>query len=492
MTANLGGLLLERVQARPDLQIGTTDDPLRLDDAIEHASRVAGDLEAAGMLPGDRLAVIGSTSTPYLVLWLGCQLAGVAPALINPTYPDDLLDPMLRVLDPSAVATPDGSSQAWSGRQLAFEGVVGDVLRLDGTPLPGHAAPTLQGLDRDELDVAGFMHTSGTTGLPKFCAQSHRYYLRLGRLVADELHLGPQDRVLAPLPMFHINPMGYGFLGALTGRSDVLGVSRFRASSFWPTVIDLGITVLVLHAPPVEILKRRTSGDDADGHRVRAMFYADAAFLTTFDVPVAVSGYGSTEVGGLSHVWTWRRGEDPDIPEGIGRVGGRPRYDIESRLTAESEILVRPRETGAIFDGYVRDGVVAPAVDPDGWFHTGDLGRYDEQGRLVFVERAAESIRVKGEFVPIDHVEHTFADIDAFEDLAVWKRDGPLGDDEVVLYVVADSIPRPEVAARTASLPSFMRPTAIARVASIPRDGGAGKVRRRHLTEHAVIEWVPC
>jgi carnitine-CoA ligase len=492
MTATLAAFLLDRAEIRPELRLGVVERQLPLAEAMSAARRVAGDLAEAGLLPGDRLAVIGETSTEYLVFWLGCQLAGVEAALINPTYPDDLLAPMLAVLRPAAVATPGGAAPAWGGRTVGFGDVLDAGTSLDGEELPGDEARRLPGLDRDELDVAGYMHTSGTTGLPKFCAQSHRYYLRLGRLVADELSLNPDDRVLAPLPMFHVNPLGYGFLGALTGLADVLALTRFSASGFWPTVRDEAVSALVLHAPPVEILKRRTSPEDAAGHRVRAMFYADEEFLSRFGVPVAMSCYGSTEVGGLSHVWQWRRGEHAALPEGMSHYAGRPRHDIEHRLDADGQILVRAREPGAMFSGYLRDGVVDPTLDEDGWFHTGDLGRHDEHGRLVFIERAAESIRVKGEYVPIDHVEQAFADIAAFEDLACWKRRGDLRDDEVVLYVVADRVPTDEVRERAGDLPGFMRPSAIARVPTIPRDAGAGKVQRRRLDEGDVIEWVPC
>ena len=492
MSATLAAFLLERAEVRPDLRLGVVERQLPLDEAMIAARRVAGDLALAGLAAGGRLAVVGETSTEYLVLWLGCQLAGVEAALINPTYPDDLLRPMLEVLRPAAVATPGGTATGWTGRTVAFGDLLDGGMRLGDEPLPGCQAAKMPGLDRDELDVAGYMHTSGTTGLPKFCAQSHRYYLRLGRLVADELSLSPDDRLLAPLPMFHVNPLGYGFLGALTGFSDVLAVTRFSASGFWPTVRDEGVTALVLHAPPVEILKRRTTPEDAAGHRVRTMFYADREFLTRFGIPVAMSGYGSTEVGGLSHVWQWRRGELPALPEGMSHYAGRPRHDIEHRLDEDGQILVRAREPGAIFNGYLRDGAIDPSVDGDGWFHTGDLGRHDEHDRLVFIERAAESIRVKGEYVPIDHVERAFADIEAFDDLACWKRPGELRDEEVVLYVVADHVPADQVRERAADLPSFMRPSAVARIGAIPRDAAAGKVQRRRLSEGDVIEWVPC
>jgi crotonobetaine/carnitine-CoA ligase len=154
------------------------------------------------------------------------------------------------------------------------------------------------------------------------------------------------------------------------------------------------------------------------------------------------------------------------------------------------EIFVREREHAALFDGYVTAHGLDSARDAEGWFDTGDLGRAVGAGYLVFLERGAESIRVKGEFVPIPYVENHLATVEGITDHAVWKRRGALVDDEVVLYAVADPLPVEALRTRIAQLPPFMRPVAIARVASVPRDAAAGKVQRRLLAEHAVLDWV--
>lgn len=492
MNNSLAEFLLNRATIRPALRLGVVGDQVELGEAVDIGARVAGDLQAAGLQAGDRIGVIGHTSTEYLLFWIGCQLAGVEPALINPHYPPELLSAMLRVLQPSAVAIVDENEAPGGWACLGFGALRRGPLSLDGRALPGVRAELLGGLSRTPQDIAGYMHTSGTTGLPKFCAQSHRYYIRLGRLVADELALGPTDRVLAPLPLFHINPLGYGVMGALSGLADVIAAPKFSASGFWPTVLDEEVSVIVLHAPPVEILKRATCAEDAQGHRVRAMFFADERFMEMFAVPVGMSCYGSTEAGGLTNVWKWRLGESTTGPEGVSRFGGYPRRDVLCAVDDHNEILVKPLEPGVIFSGYLRDGQVDPSVDEDGWFHTGDLGRFDEEGRLIFIERRSESIRVRGEFVPIDFVEEAFRGIAGIEELAVWKRPSDLNDDAVVLYVVSDETPTAEIAKVASTLPTFMQPSWVARISSIPRDNGAGKVQRRQLTEAQVIEWSAC
>jgi acyl-CoA synthetase (AMP-forming)/AMP-acid ligase II len=463
----LVGTLVRTAETRPELRLGCVDDQITLADALGWAAARAGQLLDSGVQPGERIAVVAPTSTDYLVTWLAALLAGTPIALVNPTYPPDLLDRMLAPLGPAAVLGDGDVGLARTGGSAA----------LDGLP----------GLEASGADVVSFMHTSGTTGLPKFCAQTNTYFLRLAAAMGAALELTPSDRVLAPLPLFHINPMGYGVIGGLVAGADALTVPRFSASGFWPVVREHGISVLVLHAPPVEILKR-TAGDPR-GHRVRTMFYADREFLQRFGIPRAVSGYGSTEAAGVTHLKCWAA--EDDVPDDASRHGGPARDDIDWRLDDDGGIRVRERVPDALFAGYVTSDGLDPARDADGWFDTGDLGRGDGDGGLVFLERAAESIRVKGEFVPIPFVESRLTRIAGLTDLAIWKRPGAVVDDEVVLYAVADPMPTDELAAAIRELPPFMRPVAVARVAQIPRDAAAGKVQRRLLTDLEVVAWLP-
>jgi len=479
MIENLGQLLVTRAAERPELRVGTVDEQVRLADALRRAAGGALDLRTSGLGETDRVAIVATSSTDYLVVWMACLLAGTPVALINPTYPCELLAQMLDNLDPALVFADLPSSDFAGDRRVL---PMGESRRWRG------ADPSASdGIKSDPFSVASFMHTSGTTGVPKFCAQTHSYFLRLGSAMADALGLRSADRMLAPLPLFHINPMGYGILGALSVGADALTVSKFSASRFWPAVREHGVTALALHAPPVEILKRATTADDAAGHRVRTMFYADAEFMARYGIPNAVSGYGSTEAAGVSHLHRWTL--DAGVMPNASRYGGEPRVDIEDRVDEAGQIFVRERVPGTLFAGYFAAGLLNRSTDADGWFATGDLGRRDDLGGLVFLERAAESIRVKGEFVPIPYVEERLGTIPELADLALWKMPGDLVDDEAVLYVVADVIPLAAIRTASSELPSFMRPTRIAQVKSIPRDAAAGKVQRRLLHGQEVLSW---
>jgi crotonobetaine/carnitine-CoA ligase len=492
---NMAEMLVSRARWSPDLRFGVAGQEMRFADALELARRVAQALADRDLGRGRCAMVIGTTSTSYLVSWMALQLAGVESALVNPTYPSSLLHEMAGDLRPDGVI--------WLGREIDqavapglqhidLSGLVDGRLVSDGRdevlPAPEGAPP---GLDADPGDIASYMHTSGTTGPPKFCAQSHEYLLRLGRFIADSMMFGPSDVVFAPLPMFHINPLGYGVVASLLVGADVLGAERFSASQFWPTVIDNEVTVAVLHLPPIAILKKSTSPADARGHRLRIVFTGDPEFLERFGISQGIAAYGSTEAGGLCHVAPWRRG-DRDFPaEGMTHKAGQARYDVEWTLSGDGEILVRDRGGRALFSGYRRAGVLQSALDGQGWFHTGDLGRVDEWGRLEFIERISESIRVKGEYVPIGYVERQLQEVEGLGDFALWRRAGALTDQEVVLYVAGSAVPLEQIRGVVGRLPSFMRPVAISRVATIPRDSGVGKVRRKHLEDIPVLESWP-
>jgi len=478
MTANLAQLLAARAESVPRSNFGVEGDQLTLDEALQHSIAFAQRISETVGADDGPLAIVGSSTTDYLLSWFSCQLLGKPVALINPDYPDEFISDMLERLSPSAVLVDDTSRSLGPAYPRVDLNSVRHERSGDLDRLPG--------LGRDPLDYSTYMHTSGTSGLPKFCAQSHAYFIRLGHVVQEGLALTRDDVVFAPLPLFHVNPLGYGVVGGLTVGASVLNSGRFSASRFWDTVKSNGVTSVVLHEPPVRILKEATKPADAAGHRIHSMFYADAAFMRDFGVGRAMSVYGSTEAGGISHVKVWT--DDRSMPKDAGRVGGQPRSDIEWRLTAEGEIEIRELEPGAIFSGYATASGVDSARDVNGWFATGDLGRRSEDGDLVFIERAAEAIRVKGEYVPIQHVEALLSEALPDGSAALWKRPSDFVDDEVVAFIDSKEIDRGTLSEVISALPRFMRPQAVVRIASIPRDNTAGKVRRRMLKDAAVLE----
>lgn len=492
---NLAQLITSAARRSPRALFGTDTAAMPLAEALELARRLARQLGAAGLRRGSTVAFIGATSEHYLILWMASQLVGLRSALINPHYPQELLRDMLVDLRPDAVAFFDDqfaapASPDW--RQLdARRAWVGEITLTGDSPLPADGAhdgdPAEWGMQCEGGDIASYMHTSGTSGRPKFCAQSHTYFIRLGRFIADSMGYTWRDVVYAPMPMFHINPLGYGVVAGLTAGASVFGTSRFAAGEFWRTVKRIGATAAVLHGTPLKMLLKDTTPQDSEGHPLRCVFFASQEFLSRFSVPMGITLYGSTEAGGLCHLWQLRPGDVEPAQEGPTQYAGRARFDMEAMLSDEGEILVRQLSENTLFSGYLRDGVIDPAVDAAGWFHTGDRGRIDSYGNLVFIERLSEAIRVNGEYVPIDYVERKLETEAALAEFALWSRPDEVSGQRPVLFVTDPGFDLARTTAVINTLPRIMRPVEILRIAALPRDTGVNKVQRRRLAGEPVL-----
>jgi crotonobetaine/carnitine-CoA ligase len=486
-------LIARAAERRPDAVVGMVGESMPIGTAYRSALDVARLLLDDGLAPGDPVVLLGANSNEWLTAWMALQFVGARTALLNPSLPDDLLAAVVTPFRPVVAVCTDVGRQAdglaprvfdlstrraarWSDPVEGAQGVDGDADRLPG-------------LDARDGDISAYMLTSGTTGPPKLVAQSHAYFLSLGRYVADQLGITRFDTVLTTLPLFHINPLGYAVLGALSAEANWLVTERFSASQFWPTVRDNGVSVTVLHGPPLEILKRRTTLDDARGHGLRSVLFADPEFLERFEVPAGLSVYGSTEGGGLSASHLWRAGDVVTGAEGATHRGGRARPGFTNEIGPDGEIVVTAERSELLGSGYVAtDGGLTPLLT-DGRFHTGDRGYLDDAADLIFVARQSESIRVKGEFVPISYVEDHFrARLEGVHDLAIWKRPSDLADDEVVLYLEGAAISVDGVRTASLQLPPFMRPAQVVRLEALPRDTTVGKTRRRELAGIPAIE----
>lgn len=497
--SNIAQLIAAAARTNPGAAFGTFQQHDSLERVLDRAHGIADGLRSAGLKRGDIAAVIGSNCAAYLVTFLAAQLLGVQTALINPAYPDEFLGDMLDDLMPGALIWIARAPGSLAGRNLlqidATGAWEGQVVTLQDRPANGAGSaaavlPAGSGADCTEADIAAYVHTSGTTGNPKFCALSHGYLLRLGRYFADTLSLSRHDVVVNPLPLFHINPIGNSVIGALTASAAFLSAEKFSVAEFWPQVKQHRASVLVLHGPPASMLKTRTTREDARGHGVRIGFFCDPAFLAQFDIPIGVGGYGSTEAGGYCHSWTFRAGDQDLPPEGAMHLSGQPRPDLECRLE-DDQILVRGKHPQVLFSGYAKGGKIDPHLDAEGWFHTGDRGRFDRDGNLIFIERSSESIRVNAEYVPIDFVEERLRRAVSLKEFALWRVDSASRGHEAVVYTTAPDADLDEVRRAVADLPRYMHPTQVICIETIPRDVGVGKVQRRLLGAQAVLHATP-
>ena len=292
----------------------------------------ARELRALGLDEDQRVALVATSSTDYLVVWMACVLAGVPVALVNPTYPGDLLAQMMDNLDP-ALCSPTCWTPHSPGPPICFPLQPRMARCRPGRHPRGDDRPV-----RPDVVHAHLRHHR----VPKFCAQTHSYFLRLGRAMRRRLDLHAGDRMLAPLPLFHINPLGYGIVGALTAGADALTVAQVLRQRI------LAGRQRARHHARWRCTHRRSRSSSAPprpttppGTSVRTMFYADGEFMTPLRHSRSrcpATAPPRPPASATLHQLAPRRRQSP---ADASRYGGPARADVQDRLDDDGQIHVR-------------------------------------------------------------------------------------------------------------------------------------------------------
>ena len=293
-----------------------------------------------------------------------------------------------------------------------------------GTSLP---PPQVEVAPESNLMV---IYTSGTTGLPKGIRTSHRKFLFIGKAVAANLQLGPEDTGYACMPLFHSNSMYLGFHPALEVAGSLAIRERFSASGFVPDVLRYGVTYWNYVGEPVHYvlaaLERQYDGDEArilrevaenPANRFRYALGNGAAapdidrFTRWLGLEEMFELYGSTE----ATISTFRRKGDPRGSVGeladpnVKILNERAEECPPAELDSDGKILNYAEAVGEIcriapdtglFEGYFDDPEADRTKYRDGVYHSGDLGHVvmvDGRRYLYFDGRTDDWIRKDGE-----------------------------------------------------------------------------------------------
>ncbi|MFB6178225.1 MAG: class I adenylate-forming enzyme family protein [Halorientalis sp.] len=484
-------------ESRPFVR--TTEETYTYGQLADRAETFATQFREIGLEAGDIVGFFLPNSPAFVAAYLGAVRQGITVACLNTSLRGESLTHLLDAGGVETLLSTDDLLEpvADTCTDAGVTSLYSVTADSDWAALPEGSGETPAPVRSDDRAIATLVHTSGTTGLPKWCELSHAYLVRLGEFIADGFEISGSDTVFNPLPLYHINPLGYYLFGGLTAGATLGMVPRFSVSQFWQQVHSLDVTVLILHMAPKDMIVERTTADDAAGHDVRVMFPADETFMQRYDVPKVVTGYGSTEAGGLTHLNKFTHAPDIPTEEDLSQVAGYPRRDVEVTLVDDDgyevpqgtngEIRIRPRQPGTIFSGY--RGAPENTLDAwEGlWYNTGDIGYLDEAGALHFVERKADSITHKGEFVNVDLVETLLESHPAVTHaFVVGEPDDVVGERVKAAVRTADEIDPAELIEHVASdLPAFMIPEFVDVIDRVPRLEGTEKVDRTALRERS-------
>ncbi|MDO5604040.1 MAG: AMP-binding protein [Paracoccus sp. (in: a-proteobacteria)] len=407
--------------------------------------QIAARLRAAGAGKGMRLMLLLENRPDFFLWWLAANGLGISVVPVNPDLRAAELEHMAALTRPVLVvaiaARHDDLAAALPGLP---------VIAPDD-PIPAITAAPAFDDPPGRAHEAAVLFTSGSTGRPKGCVLTNEYFLRAGAWYATEggicaLHMDG-ERMLTPLPVFHMNAMAYSFMAMIATGGCLIALDRFHPKSWWQDVAASNATCLHYLGVIPSILMNLPEGPQDRAHAVRFGFGAGvdpklhAAFETRFGFPL-VEAWAMTETGAGAVIAA------SQTPRRVGQSAlGRPGAAMEIRLSDDDgagadqgELLVRAAGDDphlGFFREYLGDPAATAEVWDGGWFHTGDIVRRATDGQIHFIDRKKNVIRRSGENIAAVEVESILARHPAVAGVGVAAVPDDLRGDEVFALIIA-------------------------------------------------------
>ncbi|MEC4016309.1 amino acid adenylation domain-containing protein [Streptomyces sp. H27-D2] len=462
------------------------------------AGRLARYLVASGVGPECRVAVVVERSAAMIVTLLAVSMAGGVFVPVEPGYPVERVEYVLRDADPAVVICTEAT------RSVVPEGFSGRVTVLDEPEVVEAVAGCAPGFVDDaertgrlsHANAAYVIYTSGSTGRPKGVVVSHTGLANLARAQIDRFGVHPQARVLQFASLSFDAAVSELCMAFLSGGSLVV-----VATGGLPPRVALGEVVRDTGATHVTVPPSVLAVEEALPEKLETLVVAgEACPAGLVDRWSAgrrmVNAYGPTEL-------TVCAAMSLPLSPGVGDTVpiGRPMANMRTFVLDE---FLQPVPVGAAGELYVagpglargyagRPGLTAerfvacPFVPGERMYRTGDVVRWTAGAQLVFVGRADAQVKVRGYRIEPGEIEAVLAaHPDVAQAVVVTRGDGP-GDKRLVAYVVADMTDRTHEDLRTALrahvaavLPEYMVPTAFVPLDRLPVTVN-GKVDRAAL-----------
>ncbi len=446
---------------------------------------VAGELQAAGVKPGDRVVISARNQPGWAIAYFGILRAGAVAVPVDPALEGPQFLNIVRSSAATAAIWDDGVEEKGG---LATRAALPSLPVLDmvqiTSPTDGEAKLArvrVKGAKPSGEDVASIIYTSGTTGEPKGVMLMHKNFAALLGALAPIFPLTERDHVLSVLPLHHTFEFTCGLLLPLMlgarivyvreltadGLREGLSVGKITAMAGVPalwSLLERRIQSEVRERGPLamrafdialemnRLLGKRTGLNagrlffgavhDRLGGRMRHLISGGAALpkdtaklFAGLGLPLS-EGYGLTEASPVLTV------AKASMRAAYGNVG-EPVPGVKIKIAngdadGVGEVLARGPNVMLGYEG--NPEATAAVLDADGWLHTGDLGKLDKKGRLTIVGRSKEVIvGPSGENVYPDDVESLLGDVDGVKELSIVGLPDGAGGERVACLAVPDS-----------------------------------------------------
>jgi carnitine-CoA ligase len=454
----------------------------------------------------------------FLPAFFGAQAAGGLPIPLNPDLRGPLLETMLRrceadllVVRGDLLDTLAEAPGTAGVRLLVVCGDAGGRTSVHGVPIvpfddwcAQHRPRPPKRMPRPD-ELAALMFTSGTSGGSKAAMWPHHYLYLSSAGVCDALGHTADDALSSPLQMCHIAGLQTIANAALQVGCTAHLKSTFSASRWWDEIARDGATFAMLMGQMAAMILEAVPGPPPP-HRMSHVYILPQPprreeFERRYGTTVIWQGWGMTEI--FPHLPT--KGRIENVPaDTIGHPPGWVEYGIvdeHDRMQASDvlgEMVYRPLIPHAMASGYYGDPEATDRAFRNGFFHTGDLGYYDDQGRIHFVMRNQDAIRRRGENISAVELENVARSHSQVLDAAAYAVPSEFGEHEVKLDLVCGR-PSPAPADLhkwlTEQLPRYMVPRYLELLDAFPRTVSQRvekyKLAARALDRAEVHEFAP-
>ncbi|BAN48540.1 AMP-binding protein [Metapseudomonas resinovorans] len=482
--------------------------------AIQREScRLANGLAALGVVKGQTVVTILDNNADAVLLWFALNKLGAISVPVNTALKGDFLRHQIADATAAMVIAETEYAERIALvkdelphlRHIAYRGAAPEA------DLSGKTLISLEALRSDDAsdpqvevipsDLTMLIYTGGTTGPSKGCMISHNNACNEARQIIEAHGRTPESITWTPLPLFHLNATVTTVLcNLMIGARSVI-YPRFSVSGFWADIERSGaneanllatMAPLLAEAPESDAMKRCHGQLDKV---YSAPFTAEVQqrWRERFGVrhTVGGAGFGLTECA----IVTMLPFGAPVKPGCAGRrcdsfdIRVVDDNDVELPYGSPGELIVRPLKPHVMFEGYWNRPADTLKVMRNMWFHTGDIGKMDEDGYFFFLDRKKDYMRRGGENISGFEMERSFGAHPEIEEVAVHAVFSELSEDEVKVTAVLreGSMLREEDLCRWAidRVPYYAVPRFIEFRTSLPRSP-VGRILKYQLRDDGV------
>ena len=412
-------------------------------------NRAAHLLRSRGLEHGDKFNLHLGNCPEFLLFWMAAAKTGT---VMVPTNPTSTADEMQYILAHSearlSVTEPQyaGPIHAVAARCPALKGVIeARPLQPHLRGLPSTPPETPAGTKVAPLDEISMQYTSGTTSKPKGVLLTHANYLFGGEVMSKAMRVGPTDRHLIVLPLFHAGAQVHAFIPMLLAGGSVALMERFSATRFVEQAIRHEATLAALFAAPIRMLLAQPADQREGQTRLRAVSYAQNVTPPQFEDWHARFGASLMQIWGMTETMSLPLMQPLDLPRKPLSMG-MPVLGYECKVVDADGKEVPPGTVGelvvsgtpgvTLMKGYFKNEQATAETLRDGWLHSGDQAYMDDDGCFFFVDRKKDMIKRAGENVSASEVEETLKQHPAVFDAAVVAMPDPVRDHAIKAYVI--------------------------------------------------------